>query len=95
VTEQGIKNDNEKPDYSLVPFAAMDDVVRCLTHGARKYSRDNWKYIEKNRYIAASLRHISKHSQGEVYDPDSNLPHLSHAICSLFFVLEDISNTNK
>ncbi len=89
---QGIKYDSAKPDYSLVPFKSLDEVVKVLTHGANKYDRHNWRKIDARRYQAAALRHISAHMQGELIDPDSGCDHLAHAICSLFFIMENISN---
>ena len=39
----GIKFDDNKPDYSLIPPNALEDVVKVLTIGAKKYDRHNWK----------------------------------------------------
>ena len=33
----GIKYDSKKPDYSLIPPHALDDVAKVLTYGAQKY----------------------------------------------------------
>jgi hypothetical protein len=85
---KGIKFDQDKPDYSLLPFAAMDDVVRVLTYGAKKYDRFNWRNVERHRYEAAALRHISAYKQGEIMDPETGLNHLAHAMCSLLFLME-------
>lgn len=85
---KGIKHDGEKPDYSLVPFGALDEVVKALTYGANKYDRFNWKNVEDVRYQAAALRHISSYMQGEKHDPETGLNHLAHAICSLMFLVE-------
>ena len=87
--DQGTKYDDGKLRYDLVPFRAMDEVVRVLTYGATKYSPDNWRYVPhaEERYPAAALRHISAYLQGEKYDRESNMPHLAHAICSLLFTL--------
>lgn len=86
--EQGIKHDGAKPDYSLVPFGALDEVVKVLTHGAVKYDRFNWEHVEDIRYQAAAMRHISSYMQGEKYDPETGINHLAHAICSLMFLVE-------
>ena len=85
---KGIKHDGEKPDYSLVPFSALDEVVKVLTYGAAKYDRFNWEHVEDIRYQAAALRHISSYMQGEKYDPETGINHLAHAICSLMFLVE-------
>jgi hypothetical protein len=84
----GIKYDGEKPDYSLVPFQAMDEVVKVLTYGAAKYDRFNWEKVEPRRYQAAALRHISAYMQGEKIDPESGINHLAHAVCSLLFLTD-------
>lgn len=86
---EGKKYDQDKMRYDLVPFRGLDDVVRVLTYGANKYGPDNWREVKRaeERYPAAALRHLSAYLQGEAYDPESGLPHLAHAVCSLLFVL--------
>lgn len=92
VDEVGVKYDGDKPDYSLLPFHALDEVVKTLTYGARKYSRDNWKKVPhfRRRYLAASLRHVMAYARGEVLDSESGYHHLSHAIVSLMYIVEDL-----
>lgn len=84
----GVKHDGEKPDYSLMPFGALDEVVKVLTYGAKKYDRFNWRFVERHRYEAAALRHISAYQQGEKFDPETGINHLAHAMCSLLFLVE-------
>jgi len=86
---EGKKYDQGKMRYDLVPFRGLDDVVRVLTYGADKYGPDNWREVKRaeERYPAAALRHLSAYLQGESDDPESGLPHLAHAVCSLLFVL--------
>jgi len=84
----GMKFDDTKPDYSLVPFGALDEVVKVLTYGAKKYDRFNWEKIEAHRYQAAAMRHISAYMQGEKFDPETGINHMAHAICSLMFLVE-------
>ena len=92
----GMKFDGEKPDYSLVPFAALDEVVKVLTYGAKKYDRFNWEKVERHRYEAAALRHISAYMQGEKYDPETGINHMAHAVCSLMFLTEfDLKDQKK
>ena len=60
-----------------------------MEFGAKKYDRKNWaKVDDKERYIAAPLRHILAYQQGEKLDKESGISHLAHAICSLLFLLE-------
>lgn len=87
--EQGVKFDQGKPQWRLVPFGAMSEVVDVLTYGAKKYSPDNWKHVDdaQNRYIDAGFRHFTAYVSGEKVDPESGHHHLAHAICCLLFLL--------
>lgn len=88
----GVKHDNGKPQYRLLPLAQLEGVVRVLEYGAGIYGEGNWKYVEDgyNRYMDASLRHMAKHLDNHPLDdePDKNgrcsgLPHIDHCIASL------------
>ena len=85
----GRKFDAGKVDYTLVPWDGLEEVVKVLEFGARKYARDNWKHVEggEQRYQAAALRHLIAYSQGEKVDPETGLSHLAHAGCCLLFLL--------
>lgn len=87
---EGVKFDGTKPDWALLPFTAVSEVVDVLTFGATKYSPDNWKKVKdaKRRYLAAAFRHIVAHARGEKKDSESGFSHLSHAVCCLLFILE-------
>lgn len=89
MTEIGRKFDQDKLRYDLLPFRGMDEVVRVLTYGARKYAPDNWRHVPDadRRYIAAALRHISAYTQGLTLDEETDMHHLAHAICCLLFIL--------
>lgn len=91
--EQGLptgrKFDQSKPDYTLLPWGAVNEVVKVLDFGAKKYARDNWKYVDDahNRYLAAAFRHMSAYAQGEAKDPETGLSHMAHAACCVLFLL--------
>lgn len=86
----GQKFDTEKARMGLLPPRALRSVADVLTFGARKYSPENWRYVENGpaRYLDAALRHIAAYMQGEDNDPESNLPHLSHALCCIMFMVD-------
>ena len=88
--DMGTKYDSDKPRMDLIPPHAELLLAQVLTYGANKYAPDNWRKVDNasQRYLAAALRHINSHRQGEVIDPESGLPHLAHAMCSLAFILE-------
>lgn len=90
VTEpMGRKFDGDKPDYTLVPWDALEEIVKVLDFGAKKYERDNWQHVDSasNRYLAAAFRHLAAVNQGEQMDPESGLSHLAHAGCCVLFLL--------
>jgi hypothetical protein len=85
----GRKDDSNKTRWSMLPWAALAHVVAVMEHGARKYGEDNWRVVENGprRYWDAAARHMIAWADGETHDPESGLPHLAHAVCSLLFVL--------
>lgn len=94
-SSNGMKFDDTKPDYSLMPFGALDEVVKVLTYGANKYDRFNWEKVERHRYEAAAMRHISAYMQGEIHDDETGINHTAHAICNLLFLLEFDNKSEK
>ena len=86
---QGMKFDTAKPDYTLVPWRSVEEIVKVLDFGAKKYARDNWKLVDNGaqRYLAAAFRHLAAHNMGEVNDQESGLSHLAHAGCCVLFLL--------
>ena len=87
--KQGIKYDDGKARWELIPFRAMRDVVDVLTYGSRKYADDNWKIVPdaRKRYISAAFRHLTGWAGGEKKDSETGKSHLAHAICCLLFLL--------
>ena len=85
---KGIKFDNGKRRWSLLPWRELGAVIDVLTTGAKKYSDNNWKYVEdgKNRYYDALMRHLTAWWDGEKNDPEDGLHHLAHAICNILFL---------
>lgn len=92
----GMKFDSDKPEYSLIPPYALNEVVKVLTYGAGKYARGNWKHVTRpeSRFYSAAQRHLWATSRGEMLDPDTGLHHISHAVCSLMFLHEHLNKTN-
>jgi hypothetical protein len=86
---QGVKYDNGKPQWSLLPFKALGQVVEVLTYGAKKYAPDNWKKVPdaRRRYIDAGFRHLTAYASGETNDPETGKHHLAHAICCMLYLV--------
>ena len=89
---EGIKYDGDKPRWELLPIYPVEETVKVLTYGAKKYDDDNWRKVKplRQRYYAAALRHIFAWWKGEKLDPESGLHHLAHAICCLIFLMEGV-----
>lgn len=88
--EQGIKFDSDKPEYGLVPANALHEIVKVLTYGARKYSRENWRQVpeRERRYFDAMMRHLWAVRRGELVDNETGVSHYAHAGCCLLYLLE-------
>lgn len=88
MSNQSAKADRGKLRLTLVPMDAVEAVAAIRMFGVQKYvDEDNWKRVEKDRYKDAALRHFIKYTR-EPYgmDDESNLPHLWHCLCNLFFL---------
>ena len=83
----GMKFDDNKRDFTLLPWPAVEEIVKVLEFGAKKYARDNWKNVEADRYVKAAFRHLIAYSQGEENDKESGLSHLAHLGCCVLFLL--------
>ena len=87
-SDVGIKHDDGKNRYDLLPPEALDEITKVFTFGAKKYVPRNWeKGIPYGRVFAAMMRHMWAWWGGEDDDPETGLSHLSHAGCNLFFLL--------
>jgi len=86
--EVGMKFDNGKLLYSLIPPETLKALAEVLTFGAQKYAPNNWQLVEngETRYLDALFRHLEAFRSGETHDPDSKLHHLSHVLTNVAFL---------
>lgn len=89
-TTGGRKFDGGKLQYGLLPPLALKATVEVLSYGAEKYEPDNWQKVPdaKRRYFDAAMRHLWAWKEGEAVDSESELDHLSHAMCNIMFLYE-------
>lgn len=96
----GVKFDDGKTRWSLLPFDAVAAVVYILEFGAAKYSDRNWeKGMDWGRLFDACLRHLTAWWGGEAIDPETGKSHLHHAACCILFLiayeLRGVGNDNR
>ena len=86
-------NDN-KIEFSLIDLNSLEDCVKVLAFGAKKYTRNNWqKGFPLTSILNSMMRHISALQKGEMIDPESGLSHIGHIQCNALF-LGCKNNTN-
>lgn len=93
----GKKQDAGKPPIDLVPTEPIRQIAAVLGHGADKYGAHNWRGgLAASRLYAAVQRHLMAWLEGEDLDPTaqggSGLPHLAHAACELFFLIQTLKD---
>ncbi len=85
--EKGLRYNNDKPRWSLVPQSSLIPMVRVLEFGAKKYDAHNWKKGLSITEICESLkRHLDAFMEGEDNDPESGLSHIGHIQCNAMFL---------
>jgi hypothetical protein len=85
---EGIKHDQQKIRWDLVPFDAVNEIAKVLTFGAEKYAARNWeKGMDWSRAFGALQRHLTRWFHGQDKDKETRLTHLANAGCCLFFLL--------
>lgn len=82
------KHDQDKTRFDLVCPDFVEGLAKVLTHGARKYSDNNWVNCPQpfQRYYSALQRHLTAFAKGEPADEETGLSHLYHAACCLMFL---------
>lgn len=76
-----------KLQWSMVDFKSLEDMVRVLEFGAKKYSRDNWKKgLKTTEVVDSMLRHVYAYLDGEDIDPESGINHTGHIMCNALFL---------
>lgn len=97
--EVATKFDDGKRDWSLLPYDSVEEIVKVLEFGAKKYARDNWKRGEGFKYsrtFNAIMRHMTAVMfRKEDKDPETGLSHWAHIGCNVLFILHFVLNKNK
>ena len=84
----GVKHDQGKPDLSMIPYEALEEIAKVLMFGATKYDKNNWKKgINSTRLAGAALRHLGKWCDGVDIDSESSENHIAHAATNLLMLI--------
>jgi len=84
---KGMKFDQDKLRWDLLPIISVEKIVEIITHGAKKYAPENWKKVDVMRFFAAAMRHFTAWKKGEEFDKDSGFTHLAHVGCNILFMM--------
>lgn len=90
-----------KPErFSLLPFDALDEILRAYNYGSKKYADHNWrKGYNWSLSFDAAMRHLTAWWEREEKDPESGLSHLAHAgwhvLCLLWFQLNGAGTDDR
>lgn len=89
-TLEAIKHDAGKTDWSILPIAASEEIIKVFEFGAKKYARGNYKEnggLAYSRVLNSLLRHTYAFMKGEDKDPETGLSHMAHAGCNVYMLL--------
>lgn len=95
---KALKFDDNKTDWAILPFGALEEIVKVMKFGEGKYARGNFAMksgLEYTRLINGLLRHTLAFARGEDNDPETGLSHMAHAGCCVIFLLHYIVNKNQ
>jgi len=85
-------------DPKLIPFRAIESVVKVREFGNSKYSPDSFYKVDPRLLVDAAFRHIMvvlKENNLLLEDDESGLKHLEHALCSLAGAVEILKITRE
>lgn len=84
----GKRFDKGKLRYDLVPFDALEEVVKVLMAGAEKYGDKNWELgMPWSKVFTPAQRHLASILKGEDYDKEDGLLHAAHLACNALFLI--------
>lgn len=93
MNNKGLRDNKNKPKWSLVPQSSLIPLVRVLEFGAEKYAPHNWKKGLSITECCESLkRHLDSFMEGEDNDPESKLSHIGHIQANALFILWMMEN---
>lgn len=88
---KGVKYDDDKCSYHLLPPFALEGTAWVFKCGAEKYAAWNHSNgMAWSKMLRAAQSHIDEIRKGRPNDPEFGTHHVFHAICSLMMLAEAI-----
>ena len=94
MSKKGVKWDNGKVQWGLLPFVAIREVARVMTWACTRsepkpYPPNSWQGVETWRYIDALYRHLDTYldPNRRSIDEESGLHTMAHAACCCLFIV--------
>jgi len=85
---EGLKFDNDKLPFHLLPPELLEGVSAVLQFGAHKYAARNWELgMDWSRPFGALMRHMWAWWRGQSTDDETGMSHLWHAGCCIAFLI--------
>jgi hypothetical protein len=90
----GLRYNEGKTRFSLLPPYALEQIAKVFTYGAKKYTTTeagdyNWKKgLSWTKTCDSLERHLQAWKKGEDVDAESGLLHLAHLATNAMFLLE-------
>jgi len=92
---EGVKYDDGKLRYDLIPADALEELAKVYTMGSKKYTDNNWRLGMKwSKIFGALMRHSWSWFSGQDKDYESGLHPLAHAAWCCFTLI-NYSKTKK
>jgi hypothetical protein len=86
--KEGVKFDDGKDSWHLLPYDAVRGIVKVLGFGAQKYAARNWEAgMDWSRCFSALQRHLTAWWERDPGDRDTGWSHLWHAGCCILFLI--------
>jgi len=91
-----LKIDEGKPNWSILPFEAIEFIIPAFEVGLKKYGGP-FTYrggINFSELYAAAMRHLTSWYLGEDIATDSNVHHLAHAMANILMIVSVLKRHN-
>lgn len=98
--DEGLRYNDGKPRFDLLPPEAMTALAAHYALGAKKYADRNWeKGMAWGKCFASMQRHAWAWAEGEDHDPETGSPHMIavawNAIALFIYALRGIGTDDR